>query len=105
MYSSFLVNNFDYEKLSCFHIKFCPPTYLFISEKGVRHPHLNQGGKYRLVRTSLSAFKYFQFLPQRHVFINDRMIDQVVVKSCYHNEVMETMDAQCKRERGALLVE
>ena len=90
--------------MSCFHIKFCPPTYLFISEKGVRHPHLNHGGKYRFAITSLSPFKYFQFLPQRHVIIFDRMIDQFIVKSCYHNEAMETMDAQRKRERGALLV-
>ena len=94
----FFVNNFEHEKLSCFHIKFCPPTYLLISEKGVRHPHLKHGGKYHFVRTSLS-----QLLPQRHVIITDIMIGQVVVKSCYHNEAMETIDAQCKRGRGALL--
>ena len=75
-------------------------TYLFISEKGVRHPHLKQGGKYHFARTSLSPFKYFQFLPQRYVIINDSMIiEQFVVKSCYHNEAMETMDAQRKRLR------
>ena len=94
----FFLNNYEHDKLSCFHIIFRPLTYLFISEKGVRHPHLKQGGKYRFAMKSLSPFKYFQLLPQRYVIINDSMIiEQVVVKSCYHNEAMETMDAQRKR--------